>query len=269
MLPSLYIYRLINPSADGDWHEKPSSTAAFSSSVIDDDSALPFHEHAHLNHAPHPFRPLLCILGYLLAGTAIVATAVFIVIHSARGPSPIPVFPTQTLIFHQEPAYAAPASPSSDALWNANLPGGKGFVLLEDAGKYGLPPGLPSAGGNATGVYGVTWTHEYHCLKLIRMEFWNALDGTSQLYGGDKAQPPLDVMDVRRLHHVQHCMDYIRQLIMCRADMTVEWAAPYPDALGNEHHIDGYSVPHTCTNWDNMYDYMIANQPRRHQQHDH
>ena len=44
-------------------------------------------------------------------------------------------------------------------------------------------------------------------------------------------------------------MDYIRQLIMCRADMTVEWAAPYPDALGNEHHIDGYSVPHTCTNW--------------------
>ena len=44
-------------------------------------------------------------------------------------------------------------------------------------------------------------------------------------------------------------MDFIRQLIMCRADMTVEWAAPYPDALGNEHHIDGYGVPHTCTKW--------------------
>ena len=39
--------------------------------------------------------------------------------------------------------------------------------------------------------------------KLIRMEFWKALDGTSQLYGGDKAQPPLDIMDMRRLHHVQ------------------------------------------------------------------
>ena len=39
--------------------------------------------------------------------------------------------------------------------------------------------------------------------KLIRMEFWKALDGTSQLYGGDKAQPPLDVMNERRLHHVQ------------------------------------------------------------------
>ena len=44
-------------------------------------------------------------------------------------------------------------------------------------------------------------------------------------------------------------MDYIRQLIMCRADMTIEWAAPYSDALGNKHHIDGYGVPHTCTKW--------------------
>ena len=44
-------------------------------------------------------------------------------------------------------------------------------------------------------------------------------------------------------------MDYIRQLIMCRADMTVEWAAPYPDAIGNEHHIDGYGIPRTCTKW--------------------
>ena len=87
----------------------------------------------------------------------------------------------------------------------------------------------------------------------------------------------------------QHCMDYIRQLIMCRADMTVEWAAPYPDTLGNKDHIDGYGVPHTCTKWvsgwsracekringlltiiqDDMYEYMIENRPRRHQQHRH
>lgn len=49
-------------------------------------------------------------------------------------------------------------------------------------------------------------------------------------------------------------MDYIRQLIMCRADMTIEWAAPYPDALGNSDHIDGYGVPHTCTKWVSSMD---------------
>lgn len=164
MLPSLRIYNPISTNDDGDYHEKPSSTASSSSSVTDDDSALPFLEHPHLPHAPYRFRPLLYTLGYLLAATALVATALFIVNHPTRGLSPIPIFPTETLIFHPEPAYAAPASPSSDALWDANLPSGKGFVLLEDAAQYGLPPGLPSAGGNATGVYGVTWTHEYHCL---------------------------------------------------------------------------------------------------------
>ena len=160
MLPSLPIYKPISPDADSDWQQKPPFTASSS----DGDSALPFLEHAHLPHAPHPFRPILRSLGYLLAATTFLATALVIVIQPARGPSPIPSFPTQTLIFHPEPAYAAPASPSSDALWDANLPSGKGFVLLEDASQYGLPPGLPSAGGNATGVYGVTWTHEYHCL---------------------------------------------------------------------------------------------------------
>lgn len=39
--------------------------------------------------------------------------------------------------------------------------------------------------------------------KLVRAEFWKALDGTSKLYGGDEAQPPLAKMDLRRLHHVQ------------------------------------------------------------------
>jgi hypothetical protein len=85
--------------------------------------------------------------------------------------------------------------------------------------------------------------------KLLRMEFWNAIYGVSDLYGGDKADPPLPTMPARRLQHVQHCMDYIRQLIMCRADMTIEWAAPEPDQLGNKFHINGYGIPHTCTKW--------------------
>lgn len=164
MLPFIHLYKPIRRSADGDWHEKPSSTASSSSSAADSDSALPFLEHAPLPHASHPCRPLFRIFGYLFAATALVATALVIGIHPSRGLSPIPIFPSQTLIFHQDPAYAAPASPSSDALWDSNLPSGKGFVLLENASQYGLPPGLPSAGGNATNTYGVTWTHEYHCL---------------------------------------------------------------------------------------------------------
>ncbi len=63
---------------------------------------------------PHPFYPVLYSLGHLLAAPAFVAGALLVVIRPARGPPPVPSFPTQALIFHPEPTYAAPASPSSD-----------------------------------------------------------------------------------------------------------------------------------------------------------
>ena len=163
MMPFIPLHKLMRRSADGDWHEKHSYTAA-SSSATDCDSSLPFLEHAHQPHPVHPFRHLLRVLGAILAATALIAIILLVSIHPSRRLSPIPIFPIETLIFRQDPAYAAPASSSSDALWDSNLPNGKGFLLLKDASEYRLPPGLPSGENNATDLYGVTWTHEYHCL---------------------------------------------------------------------------------------------------------
>lgn len=163
-MPFIPLHKLMRRNADGDWHEKHSYTAASSSSSTDCDSTLPFLEHAHQSHPVHPFRHLLRILGAILAATALIAIILLINIHPSRRLSPIPIFPIETLIFRQDPAYAAPASSSSDALWDSNLPNGKGFLLLKDASEYRLPPGLPSGENNATDLYGVTWTHEYHCL---------------------------------------------------------------------------------------------------------
>lgn len=164
MLPFVPLHKLMRRSADGDWHEKHSYTAASSSSETDCDSALPFLEHAHQPHPVHPSRYLLRILGAILAAITIIAIILLIGIRPFRRLSPIPIFSTEILIFRQDPAYAAPASPSSDSLWDSNLPNGKGFLLLKDANEYRLPPGLPSGGDNETDLYGVTWTHEYHCL---------------------------------------------------------------------------------------------------------
>ena len=42
------------------------------------------------------------------------------------------------------------------------------FMYIENPEEYGLDPGMPSSTGNGTEgerkAYGVTWTHEYHCL---------------------------------------------------------------------------------------------------------
>ena len=51
-------------------------------------------------------------------------------------------------------------------------------------------------------------------------------------------RPPL------MLDHVYHCYDYLRQSILCQADLTLEWAS-----YVNTSHIDGYGPPHQCRNW--------------------
>lgn len=42
--------------------------------------------------------------------------------------------------------------------------------------------------------------------------------------------------------HLRHCLDYLRQAIICSADMTVEWAQVGPH--GERVQIDGWGIPH-------------------------
>lgn len=60
---------------------------------------------------------------------------------------------------------------------------------------------------------------------------------------------PKDPMP-RSVNHMFHCMDYLRQTILCNADLTVEWEAL---TEGEEKlptgHIDGYGVMHQCRDW--------------------
>ena len=83
---------------------------------------------------------------------------------------------------------------------------------------------------------------------MIRTDFWQLIRGTSSLYHDAGAEETLDAKAFRRVHHIAHCMDYIRQLIVCNADTTIEWRAAYPASNGNPYHIDGYGVTHQCKN---------------------
>ena len=49
--------------------------------------------------------------------------------------------------------------------------------------------------------------------------------------------------------HMDHCIDYVRQMLMCGGDM----------ALAGEDLPNGSSqldVPHVCKSWDRMYDWL-------------
>jgi len=47
--------------------------------------------------------------------------------------------------------------------------------------------------------------------------------------------------------HVGHCIDYIRQGIMCAGDMSLEWPREEPD--GRRVAVDGWGAQHVCRSW--------------------
>ena len=46
------------------------------------------------------------------------------------------------------------------------------------------------------------------------------------------------------LSHLYHCIDYVRQSVLCKADLTLEGRSS-----NNNSHIDGYGQPKQCRNW--------------------
>ena len=59
--------------------------------------------------------------------------------------------------------------------------------------------------------------------------------------------------------HLGHCLDYIRQAIMCTGDMTLEKAALHksvedpdgPEVIG----VRGWGTAHECKSWEAIYDF--------------
>ncbi|CAF9926594.1 MAG: hypothetical protein GOMPHAMPRED_004182 [Gomphillus americanus] len=144
--------------------------------------------------------------------------------------------------------------PNSVDLWNSVL-GDKGFILINDWERYGLKEGLNSQVPGAK-IYGISATHQFHCLNMIRDAFL-----------GLAIQDPGYVKELRvssnfseelayKPRHIFHCLDYLRQTVMCNADTTLEWRSNVdPD------HIDGYGPPHQCKNWDEVRQWLGANMP--------
>ena len=83
---------------------------------------------------------------------------------------------------------------------------------------------------------------------MIRNDFWSLIRGTSDLFHDAGGESLLAEEAALKLGHLKHCMDYIRQLILCQADMTVEVAAKDPAPNGQKFHIDGLNTSHECKN---------------------
>jgi len=105
-----------------------------------------------------------------------------------------------------------------DAQWNSTLPLGSGMIHL----------------GPERRPFSISLFHQLRCLDILRREIH------ARTKAGDKASQASELSS--------HCMNYLRQMILCRADTRLE--------PGRHHygpHITGWTITGTCNDYEAVF----------------
>ncbi|KAK5050442.1 hypothetical protein LTR84_003723 [Exophiala bonariae] len=141
--------------------------------------------------------------------------------------------------------YMGKPTPEKDELWRGLYNFGISRIPMKDAARLANRT-VPI--GNDPGYYAVTLDvfHELHCLNAIRRRLW--WDGVP-----DPEEPLMD------MPHLDHCVDMIRQNLMCSSDITPlpwVWDRTQKKALAVG------KVIRTCRNFDMIRQWGIDNKVR-------
>ncbi|EAW08969.1 oxidase ustYa family protein [Aspergillus clavatus NRRL 1] len=156
----------------------------------------------------------------------------------------------------KENIYRQDASPEVDAAWEALGVNYRSLrVPAEEAERAGLASDQVKISQKYGGGYpaNVEGFHHLHCLNLLRQTLYYNYDYYHDLGHGAFKN---DDFIVRR--HVSHCLDILRQQLMCTIDTGVlgqVWIHPeHPEA-----YVD-FNTQHQCKNFEIIRQYAEKNQ---------
>ena len=134
------------------------------------------------------------------------------------------------------------STPDANAYWSSITKGANnGLVSLPSAyaGSHGLEfSGVNTSAGES--VFQVDAFHQLHCVARIREMI---ISYPSLL----RLNPNLGEQD-RYYRHTLHCVDYLRQSVMCNADLTLV-------STGQDLEFDN-SPPRQCRDWDAVVNWV-------------
>ncbi|KAJ6583268.1 hypothetical protein B0H10DRAFT_1636999, partial [Mycena sp. CBHHK59/15] len=84
--------------------------------------------------------------------------------------------------------------------------------------------------GNEHRAFAVAIFHQLHCVRLIHAGLTGRYDAATR-------------------SHMHHCLNYIRQMILCSPDLTLEPA----DVLSRHFEVDRIGATHICSDWSALY----------------
>ncbi|KAH8198750.1 hypothetical protein TruAng_007070 [Truncatella angustata] len=140
-------------------------------------------------------------------------------------------------------AYEGAPNAQNNAAWNDIL--SVGVVAINEKENSKLTNGsAPLLGKPGQYVVELEMFHQLHCLKWIRDQFWE-LNAVVTENGTIEDFP-------QRVDHTDHCIDYLRQIIMCHGDitpLTMEWNTEINGFLA--HH----TTEHHCRSFDMIWNW--------------
>ncbi|KAG1742587.1 hypothetical protein EDD22DRAFT_786600, partial [Suillus occidentalis] len=150
--------------------------------------------------------------------------------------------------------YRGSPSPEIDAAWNRiSLDARPVRMTLEQLLRTGEKPSPSMAkfpdeyGGGYMATVEVI--HQLHCTDMLRKASWGIHDESS---GHDSHEPS----DFWRTH-LDHCIEMLRQNIMCRGDVTMltyDWVEGVKDPFPN------FDIPHRCRNFEKILNWVDDHQ---------
>lgn len=95
--------------------------------------------------------------------------------------------------------------------------------------------------------YVLSMYHQMHCLETMRYAYVAAKAGMLSYPGNGTGTD----------HHMNHCLTYLREAILCHADTTLERSTVFVDAKGEKDHgATGMGMIHKCRDWVQVRDYV-------------
>jgi len=87
--------------------------------------------------------------------------------------------------------------------------------------------------------------HQLHCLDGIRHGYWSLLDMVVE----GKQMNETDLPYHASGPHIRHCIDLLRNVLMCQPDLTLEVKN---EELGG---VTGFGTEHQCVDWKALVDW--------------
>ncbi|EAU82127.2 hypothetical protein CC1G_09586 [Coprinopsis cinerea okayama7 len=125
----------------------------------------------------------------------------------------------------------------SDREWEATLPSGGGILYLGSSSSSSS-----SDEADTLEPYSISMFHQIRCLNIIRK-------GLIKFEDGGRKQKPDEL--------VHHCMNYLRQMVLCRADLRLEHGRHLRRGI-----VVSDITHSTCRDWSAVYEAAEENYRR-------